>query len=344
MSRDCIDREPSRAGRWLGCSVHTRWSARCRQDARGRRPSRCVRACRERVALDRAIRGSLKKAVKTSAPDDVRARMLAAMAGETAREAREDASTRPASSGSTRARRRRSSISRIRDVARRTRVRRNRRPRCFVTGARCFRSRAPPRSCWRGASPASSRSRTAMPDAMVPARLQQRRAPSISSSTSTRTPLPPETPDPEAGPRRSSATSACPSRPAVSRRTRASSAAASPRPGRRARSDAPVRGRSGERRRPARHRLHLRPAARPDRRRDTSRRAPSARPRSASARRTATPSRSRSMAASATPSRATWMPRRPRTADRHIQNIYTKISVSTRAAAALWAMQHDVVS
>ena len=43
-------------------------------------------ACRERVALDRAIRGSLKKAVKTSAPADVRARMLAAMAGQTARD------------------------------------------------------------------------------------------------------------------------------------------------------------------------------------------------------------------------------------------------------------------
>ncbi len=42
--------------------------------------------CRERVALDRAIRGSLKKAVKTSAPADVRARMLAAMAGQTARD------------------------------------------------------------------------------------------------------------------------------------------------------------------------------------------------------------------------------------------------------------------
>jgi anti-sigma factor RsiW len=42
--------------------------------------------CRERVALDRAIRGSLKKAVKTSTPDDVRARMLAAMAGATKRE------------------------------------------------------------------------------------------------------------------------------------------------------------------------------------------------------------------------------------------------------------------
>ena len=40
--------------------------------------------CRERVALDRALRGSLKKAVKTTAPDDVRARMLAAMAGESA--------------------------------------------------------------------------------------------------------------------------------------------------------------------------------------------------------------------------------------------------------------------
>lgn len=44
--------------------------------------------CRERVALDRAIRGSLKKAVKTAAPDDVRARMLAAMAGQMARDGR----------------------------------------------------------------------------------------------------------------------------------------------------------------------------------------------------------------------------------------------------------------
>jgi anti-sigma factor RsiW len=42
--------------------------------------------CRERLALDRALRGSLKKAVKIAAPDDVRARMLAAMAGERARE------------------------------------------------------------------------------------------------------------------------------------------------------------------------------------------------------------------------------------------------------------------
>ena len=42
--------------------------------------------CRERLALDRALRGSLKKAVKTTAPDDVRARMLAAMAGESARQ------------------------------------------------------------------------------------------------------------------------------------------------------------------------------------------------------------------------------------------------------------------
>ena len=47
--------------------------------------------CRERLALDRALRGSLKKAVKTTAPIDVRARMLAAMAGEMARvTARED--------------------------------------------------------------------------------------------------------------------------------------------------------------------------------------------------------------------------------------------------------------
>jgi HD-GYP domain-containing protein (c-di-GMP phosphodiesterase class II) len=34
----------------------------------------------------------------------------------------------------------------------------------------------------------------------------------------------------------------------------------------------------------------------------------------------------------------------PKTADHHIQHIYTKIGRSTRAAAALWAMQHDVVS
>ena len=33
----------------------------------------------------------------------------------------------------------------------------------------------------------------------------------------------------------------------------------------------------------------------------------------------------------------------PKTADHHIQHVYTKIGVSTRGAAALWAMQHDVV-
>jgi DNA-binding CsgD family transcriptional regulator len=33
----------------------------------------------------------------------------------------------------------------------------------------------------------------------------------------------------------------------------------------------------------------------------------------------------------------------PKTTDHHIQNVYAKIGVSTRAAAALWAMQHDVV-
>jgi DNA-binding NarL/FixJ family response regulator len=33
----------------------------------------------------------------------------------------------------------------------------------------------------------------------------------------------------------------------------------------------------------------------------------------------------------------------PKTADHHIQHIYTKIGVSTRAAAALWAMQNDFV-
>lgn len=44
--------------------------------------------CRERLALDRALRGSLKKAVKLEAPSDVRARMLAAMAGEASRQDR----------------------------------------------------------------------------------------------------------------------------------------------------------------------------------------------------------------------------------------------------------------
>jgi DNA-binding CsgD family transcriptional regulator len=33
----------------------------------------------------------------------------------------------------------------------------------------------------------------------------------------------------------------------------------------------------------------------------------------------------------------------PKTTDHHIQHIYAKIGVSTRAAAALWAMQHAVV-
>jgi DNA-binding NarL/FixJ family response regulator len=32
-----------------------------------------------------------------------------------------------------------------------------------------------------------------------------------------------------------------------------------------------------------------------------------------------------------------------KTADHHIQHIYGKIGASTRAAAALWAMQHSVV-
>jgi anti-sigma factor RsiW len=52
--------------------------------------------CRERAALDRAIRGSLKKAVRANTPDDVRARMLAAMAAETAREEKRDEEAKPA--------------------------------------------------------------------------------------------------------------------------------------------------------------------------------------------------------------------------------------------------------
>jgi anti-sigma factor RsiW len=52
--------------------------------------------CRERLALKRAMRGSLKKAVQTTTPDDIRARMLAAMAGESARVEARDAATKKA--------------------------------------------------------------------------------------------------------------------------------------------------------------------------------------------------------------------------------------------------------
>jgi anti-sigma factor RsiW len=51
--------------------------------------------CRERVALDRAIRGSLKKAVKTNAPDDMRSRMLAAMSAATAPAVEEAPASQP---------------------------------------------------------------------------------------------------------------------------------------------------------------------------------------------------------------------------------------------------------
>jgi DNA-binding CsgD family transcriptional regulator len=33
----------------------------------------------------------------------------------------------------------------------------------------------------------------------------------------------------------------------------------------------------------------------------------------------------------------------PKTADRHVQNAYAKIGVSTRAAAAVFAMQHGLL-
>ena len=42
--------------------------------------------CRERLALDRAMRGSLKRAVKADAPADIRSRIMASLAAETARE------------------------------------------------------------------------------------------------------------------------------------------------------------------------------------------------------------------------------------------------------------------
>ena len=34
----------------------------------------------------------------------------------------------------------------------------------------------------------------------------------------------------------------------------------------------------------------------------------------------------------------------PKTAGHHIQHVYSKIGVSTRAAAALWAMQNAIVA
>lgn len=46
--------------------------------------------CNERIALDRAMRASLKNTTKTSAPDDVKARLLGAMTAETNREAARD--------------------------------------------------------------------------------------------------------------------------------------------------------------------------------------------------------------------------------------------------------------
>jgi DNA-binding NarL/FixJ family response regulator len=33
----------------------------------------------------------------------------------------------------------------------------------------------------------------------------------------------------------------------------------------------------------------------------------------------------------------------PRTAEHHVQHIYTKIGASTRAAAAMFAMEHDLL-
>ena len=33
-----------------------------------------------------------------------------------------------------------------------------------------------------------------------------------------------------------------------------------------------------------------------------------------------------------------------KTVDRHVQNIYTKIGVSTRAGATLWAVEHGLTS
>ena len=55
--------------------------------------------CNERIALDRAVRGSLKRTTKTGAPDDVRARMLAAMTAEASRGEKRDEPVAPPSRG-----------------------------------------------------------------------------------------------------------------------------------------------------------------------------------------------------------------------------------------------------
>ena len=34
----------------------------------------------------------------------------------------------------------------------------------------------------------------------------------------------------------------------------------------------------------------------------------------------------------------------PKTADHHIQHVYTKIGVTSRPAAMLWAMEHDLLA
>ncbi|MBX3204626.1 MAG: zf-HC2 domain-containing protein [Labilithrix sp.] len=89
-----MDRETSRCGslaRLLGAHADGQLDAASTLEVDDHL-GRCE-ACRERVALDRAIRGSLKKAVKTTTPDDVRARMLAAMAGQSARDAKQRAET-----------------------------------------------------------------------------------------------------------------------------------------------------------------------------------------------------------------------------------------------------------
>lgn len=84
-----VDREPSRCGsvaRLLGAHADGELDA-ARTLEVDDHLGQCE-TCRERVALDRAIRGSLKKAVKTTTPDAVRTRLIAALAGQTARDAK----------------------------------------------------------------------------------------------------------------------------------------------------------------------------------------------------------------------------------------------------------------
>ena len=221
--------------------------------------------CRERVALDRAIRGSLKKAVKTTGAG----RCPCAHARRDGRAGR--------------ARRRRSEA-----VRRTLRRRPARSPTTHASSdARCEPPRARPRDASSLAhdAPARERSRNRScvglrrqaADGACPmaARVS---APGFSNDDLVnqlvdvhRVRIRPETPDPKRSSRVRTRGRRAGARPQLEKNARFVGGRLLPDAGRRARGDAAVRGRSGERRRTARERLHLRSSPRPDpERRSTS--------------------------------------------------------------------------